>query len=141
MRPLPLCTGEQPLVPPSCGFIFSRTNLTTRNAIELTTRASFLSITHCTDSKVFLFCRHLSWGKKETRIGKVKEERKTPDKCYINPGTRDYSITLLTRLRDSQVLLYYLYAGVSHPYPLTETDVLVGVVLVGEFRDITSSSH
>src|SRR6185436_20058790 len=109
MRHLSLGTGEQPLVPPSCGFIFSRTNLTTRNAIELATRASFLTITHCTVSKVFLFCRHLSWGKGETQIGKVKEERKTPlfkvlsylgntaqallliipDRCYINPGTRN----------------------------------------------------
>src|SRR6185295_5044718 len=104
MRPLPLCTGEQPLVPSSCGFIFSRTNLTTRNAIEVATRTSFLTITHCTVSKVFLFCRHLSWGKEETQIGKVKDEIKaplfkvlsyldniaqallliTPDRCYIN---------------------------------------------------------
>src|SRR6185437_498881 len=99
---------EQPMVPPSCGFIFSRTNLTTRNAIELATRASFLTITHCTVSKVFLFCRHLSWGKEEARIGKVKEERKTLDRCYINPRKRNYSITLLFRLRDSQLLLYYL---------------------------------
>src|SRR6185436_7822446 len=104
MRPLSLCTGEQPLVPPNCSFIFSRTNLTTRNPVELTTRASFLTITHCTVSKVFLFCRHLSWGKEETQIGKVKEERKTPDRCYINPGKRNYSITLLFRLRDSQLL-------------------------------------
>src|SRR6185369_12136501 len=108
MRPLALCTGEQPLVPPCCGFIFSRTNLTTRNAIELATRTSFLTITHCADFKVFLFCRHLSWGKEETQIGKVKEERKTllfkvlsylgntahalllitPDRCYLDPGTR-----------------------------------------------------
>src|SRR6185312_1058284 len=155
MRPLPLCTGEQPLVPPSCGFIFSRTNLTTRNAIELATRASFLTIlrmvcclrelilyccrllhgnccmntiTHCTVSKAFLFCRHLSWGKEETQIGKVKEERKTPlfkvlsyldntaqasllltpDGCYITPRKRNYSITLLSHLRDSQILLVYL---------------------------------
>ena len=105
MRPLPLCTGEQPLVPPSCDFIFSRTNLTTRNAIELATRASFLTITHCTVSKVFLFCRHLSWGKEETQIGKVKEERKTPDRCYINPRKMNYSITLLSCLRDSWILL------------------------------------
>src|SRR6185312_4315920 len=104
MRPLPLCTGEQPLVPPSCGFIFSRMNLTTRNAIEVATRASFLTITHCTVSKVFLFCRHLSWGKEETQIGKVNEERKTPDRCYINPGTRNYNIILLPYLRDSQIL-------------------------------------
>src|SRR6185312_9462781 len=94
MRPLPLCTGEQPLVPPSCGFIFSRMSLTTRNAIELATRASFLTITHCTVSKVFLFYRHLSWDKGKTQIGKVKKERKTPDRCYINPGKRNYSITL-----------------------------------------------
>ena len=47
---------------------------------------------------------------------------------------RNYSITLLPHLRDSQVLLYYLQAGVSHPYPLTETDVLVG-----ESLDITCS--
>src|SRR6185437_8813918 len=136
MRHLSLCTGEQPLVPPSCGFIFSRTNLTTRDAIELATRASFLTIlrmvcclrrlilyrcrllhgnccmntiNHCTVSKVFLFRCHLSWGKKETQIGKVKEERKTslfkvlsylvitaqasllltPDRCYINPRKRE----------------------------------------------------
>src|SRR6185503_13458928 len=128
MGHLSLCTGEQPLVPPSCGFIFSRMNLTTRNAIELATRASFLTITHCTVSKVFLFCQHLSWDKGETQIGKVKEERKTPlfkvlsyldntaqafllitpDKCYINPGKRNYGITLLPHLRDSQILLYYL---------------------------------
>src|SRR6185312_1790965 len=100
MRHLSLCTVEQPLVPPSCGFIFSRTSLTTRNAIELATWASFLTITHCTVPKVFLFCRHLSWGKEETQIGKVKEERKTPDRCYINPGKRNYSITLLSHLRD-----------------------------------------
>src|SRR6185503_18396977 len=78
MRHLSLRTGEQPLVPSSCGFIFSRTSLTTRNAIELAIWASFLTITHCTVSKIFLFCRHLSWGKEETQIGKVKEERKTP---------------------------------------------------------------
>src|SRR6185295_4151572 len=76
MRPLSLCTGEQPLVPPSCSFIFSCTNLTTRNTIELATLASFLTITHCTVSKVFLFCRHLSWVKRKTQIGKVKEEKK-----------------------------------------------------------------
>jgi hypothetical protein len=29
---------------------------------------------------------------------------------------------------------------VSHPYPLTETDVLVGDVLASESLDITSSS-
>src|SRR6185437_4326545 len=128
MRHLSLCTGEQPLVPPSCGFIFSCTDLTTRDAIELATRASFLTITHCTVSKVFLFCRHLSWGKEETQIGKVKEERKTPlfkvlfyldntaqalllitpDRCYINPGKRNYSITLLLRMRDSPIPMYYL---------------------------------
>ena len=45
-------------------------------------------------------------------------------------------ITLLPRLRDSQILLYYLQAGVSHPYPLIETDVLVSDVLVGESLDI-----
>src|SRR6185503_3306545 len=116
MRHLSLCTGEQPLVPPSCGFIFSRTNLTTRDAVELATRASLLTIlrvvcylrglilyhrrlfhgnccmntiTHCMVSKVFLFRFHLSWGKEETQIGKVKEERKTPDRCYINPGKRE----------------------------------------------------
>ena len=91
------------------------------------------TITHCTIFKAFLFCRHLCWGKEETQMGKVKEERKTPlfmvlfylgntaqalllitpDRCYINPGKRNYSITLLLRLRDSQILLYYLYAGVS----------------------------
>src|SRR6185436_8333520 len=156
MRPLPLCTGEQPLVPPSCGFIFNRTSLTTRNAIEVATRTSFLTITHCTASKVFLFCRHLSWGKEETQIGKVKEERKTPlfkvlsyldntaqafllitpDKCYINPGKRNYGITLLSCLRDSRILLYYLWTGMSHPYPLTETDVLASGSL-----DITFSSR
>ena len=155
MRHLSLCTGEQPLVPHSCGFIFSRTNLTTRNAIELATRASFLTIlrvvcclrrlilyryrllhenccmntiTHCTVSQAFLFRWHLGWGKEETQIGKVKEERKTPlfkvlsyldntaqasllltpDRCYINPKKRNYSITLLPRLRDSQILRYYL---------------------------------
>src|SRR6185503_5633392 len=135
MRHLSLCTGEQPLVPPNCGFIFSHTNLTTRDAIELATRTSFLTIlrvvcclrglilyrcqllhgnccmntiTHCTVSKAFLFCRHLSWGKEETQIGKVKEERKTPDRCYINPGKRNYSITLLPHLRDSQILQCYL---------------------------------
>src|SRR6185437_3700223 len=108
MRHLSLCTGEQPLVPSSCGFIFSRTSLTTRNAIELATQASFLTITHCTVSKVFSFYRHLSWGKEETQIGKAKEERKTSDRCYINPGKRNCNITLLTRLRDSQLLLYYL---------------------------------
>ena len=100
MRPLPLCTGEQPLVPPSCGFLFSRSNLTTRNAIEVATRTSFLTITHCTVSKVFLFWRHLSWDKEETQIGKVKEERETPDRCYINSGKMNYSITLLPHLRD-----------------------------------------
>ena len=47
-------------------------------AIELATQASFLIITHCTVSKVFLFRCHLSWVKEETQIGKVKEERKTP---------------------------------------------------------------
>ena len=67
-------------------------------------------------------------GQKKTQIGKVKEERKTPlfkvlsyldntaqafllitpDKCYINPGERNYGITLLPHLRDSQILLYYL---------------------------------
>src|SRR6185312_15264838 len=100
MRPLSLCTGEQPLVPPSCGFIFSRTNLTTRNAIELATRTSFLTIlrvvcclrrlilyryrllhgnccmntiTHCTVSKVFLFCRHLSWDKRKHRLVRSKK--------------------------------------------------------------------
>src|SRR6185436_3657770 len=105
MRPLSLCTGEQPLVPPSCGFISSRTNLTTGNTIELATRTSFLTIlrvvcclrrlilyrcrllhgnccmntiTHCTVSKVFLFCRHLSWGKEETQIGKFKDKRTAP---------------------------------------------------------------
>ena len=141
MRPLPLCTGEQPLVPSSCGFIFRRTNLTTRNAIEVATRASLLTITNCAVSKVFLFCWHLSWGKEETRIGKVKEERKTPDRCYINPRKRNYSITLLSCLRDSRILLYYLWTRMSHPYPLTETDILVGDVLVGESLDITSSSR
>src|SRR6185312_15928666 len=139
-----------------CGFIFSRTNLTTRNAIELATRTSFLTITRCTASKVFLFCRHLSWGKEETQIGKVKEERKTPlfkvlsyldntaqalllitpDRCYINPK----QMTLLFHLRDSRILLYYLWTGMSHPYPLTETDVLVGDVLASESLDIISSS-
>src|SRR6185312_10894141 len=116
MRHLSLCTGEQPLVPSSCGFIFSRTNLTTRNAIEVATRASLLTIvrvvcclrglilyrcrlphgnccmniiTHCMVSKAFLFRCHLSWGKEETQIGKVKEERKTLDRCYINPGKRE----------------------------------------------------
>src|SRR6185312_2567037 len=96
MRHLSLCTGEQPLVPPSCGFIFSRTNLTTRNAIELATWASLLTIlrvvcrlrrliwyryrllhenccmntiTHCTVSKVFLFCRHLSKDKRKHTLG------------------------------------------------------------------------
>ena len=29
----------------------------------------------------------------------------------------------------------------SHPYPLTETDVLVGDVLASESQDIISSSH
>ena len=29
----------------------------------------------------------------------------------------------------------------SHPYPLTETDVLVGDVLANESQDIISSSH
>ena len=52
------------------------------------------------------------------------------------PEKKNYSITLLPRLRDSQILLYYLYAGMSHPYPLTETDVLVG-----ESLDITFSSR
>src|SRR6185437_7302393 len=128
MRHLSLCTGEQLLVPPSCGFIFSRTNLTKRNAIEVATRTIFLTITHCTAPKVFLFCRHLSWGKEETQIGKVKEERKTPlfkvlsyldntahaslllaqDRCYINPGARNYSITLLLHMRDSPIPMYYL---------------------------------
>src|SRR6185312_10784195 len=104
MRHLSFCTGEQPLVPSSRGFIFSRMSLTTRNAIEVATRTSFLTITHCTVSKVFLFCRHLSWDKRKIQIGKVKEERKTPlfkvlfyldntaqalllitpDKCHIN---------------------------------------------------------
>ena len=56
------------------------------------------------------------------------------------PEKKNYSITLLPRLRDSQILLYYLYAEMSHSYPLTETDVLVGDVLVGESLDITSSS-
>src|SRR6185437_13661675 len=114
MRHLSLCIGEQPLVPSSRGFIFSRTSLTTRNAIEVATWTSFLTITHCTVSKVFLFGRHLSWGKEETQIGKVKEERKklhylkflsyldntaqaslllTPDRCYINP--RKGTIALL----------------------------------------------
>src|SRR6185369_8271668 len=86
MRPLLLRTGEQPLVPPSCGFIFSRTNLTTRNAIELTTRASFLTITHCTDSKVFLFCRHLSWDKRKHRLVRSKREKTPLIKvlCYLD---------------------------------------------------------
>src|SRR6185369_9211570 len=105
MRHLSLCTGEQPLVPPSCGFIFSRTNLTTRNTIELATRASFLTIlrvvcclrrlilyrywllhgnycmntiTHCTVSKVFLFRRHLSWDKRKPRLVRSKKRKKTP---------------------------------------------------------------
>ena len=56
------------------------------------------------------------------------------------PEKKNYSITLLPRLRDSQILLYYLYAGVSHPYPLTETDVLVGDVLASGSLDIISSS-
>jgi len=63
------------------------------------------TITHCTVSKAFLLCRHLSWGNEETQIGKIKEERKpplskvlsyldntthaslllTPDGCGINP--------------------------------------------------------
>src|SRR6185503_16023176 len=100
MRHLSHCTGEQPLVPPSCGFIFSRINLTTRNAIELETRASFLTIlrvvcclrrlswyryrllhrnccmntiTHCTVSKAFLFCRHLSWDKRKHRLVRSKK--------------------------------------------------------------------
>ena len=123
MRPLPLCTGEQPLVLPCCGFISSRTNLTTRNAIELATRASFLTITHCMVSKAFLFCRHLSWGKEETQIGKVKEERKTPlfkvlfylgitaqalllitpDRCYINPKKHNSSVSS-ERFSNSSVL-------------------------------------
>ena len=67
--------------------------------------ASFLLLALWTVSKVFLFCRHLSWGNEETQIGKVKEERKTPffkvlsyldntaqalllrtpDRCHINP--------------------------------------------------------
>src|SRR6185503_4929885 len=87
MRPLPLCTGEQLLVPPSCGFIFSRTNLTTRNAIELTTGTSFLTITHCTDSKVFLFCRHLSWDKRKHRLVRSRKREKTPlikVLCYLD---------------------------------------------------------
>src|SRR6185295_16450711 len=104
MRHLSLCTGEQPLVPPSCGFIFSRTNLTTRNTIELATLASFLTITHCTVFKVFLFCRHLSWGKRKHRWVRSRKREKlhyfkvlsyldntaqallliTPDKCHIN---------------------------------------------------------
>ena len=114
MRHLSLCTREQPLVPSSCGFIFSRTNLTTRIAIELATRASFLTITHCTVSKVFLFYQHLTWDKGKTQIGKVKKERKTPDRCYINPGKRNYSISLLSHLRDSQILQYYLlFRGVT----------------------------
>ena len=58
----------------------------------------------------------------------------------IHKLERNYSITLLPRLRDSQILLYYLYAGMSHPYPLTETDVLVGDVLASESLDIISSS-
>ena len=119
------------------------------------------TITHCTIFKAFLFCRHLCWGKEETQIGKVKEERKTPlfkvlsylgntaqalllitpDRCYINPGKRNYSITILFHLRDSQILLYYLQTGVSHPYPLIETDILVGDVIVGESLDITFSSR
>ena len=89
-------------------------------------------------------------------MGKVKEERKTPlfkvlfylgntaqalllitpDRCYLTPKKRNYSITILSHLRDPQTLLYYLQAGVSHPYPLTETDVLVG-----ESLDITFSSR
>jgi len=75
-----------------------------------------------------LFCRHLCWGKEETQIGKVKEERKTPlfkvlfylgntaqalllitpDRCDINPGKRNYSITLLLHMRDSPIPMYYL---------------------------------
>ena len=47
----------------------------------------------------------------------------------IHKLEKNYSITLLPRLRDSQILLYDPYAGMSHPYPLTETDVLVGDVL------------
>src|SRR6185437_9365788 len=99
MRPLSLCTGEQPLVPPSSNFIFSCTNLTTRNAIELATLASFLTITHCTVSKerhrignTGKFSHHhplhclqglfvlptSELGQKKTQMGKVKEERKTP---------------------------------------------------------------
>src|SRR6185312_5846313 len=109
MRPLSLCTGEQPLVPPSCSFIFSCTNLTTRNTIELATLASFLTITHCTVSKVFFVLPTSELGQKKTQMGKVKEERKTPlfkvlsyldntaqalllitpDRCFINPGTRN----------------------------------------------------
>src|SRR6185312_1737100 len=104
MRPLSLCTGEQPLVPPSCSFIFIRTSLTTRDAVELTTRASLLTIlwvvcclrrlilyrcrllhgnccmntiTRCTVSKAFLFCRHLSWDKRKHRLVRSKK-RKTP---------------------------------------------------------------
>src|SRR6185503_9304076 len=108
MRPLSLYTGEQPLVPPGRGFIFSRTNLTTRNAIEVATRTSFLTITHCTVSKVFLFCRHLSWDKRKHRLVRSRKREKTPlfkvlsyldntaqasllltpDRCYITPKKR-----------------------------------------------------
>src|SRR6185312_9680342 len=76
MRPLSLCTGEQPLVPTSSNFIFSCTNLTTRNTIELATLASFLTITHCTVSKVFLFSRHLSWGKRKHRWVRSRKREK-----------------------------------------------------------------
>src|SRR6185437_3244646 len=103
MGHLSLCTGEQPLVPSSCGFIFSRTNLTTRDAVELATLASLLTIlrvvcclrrlilyhrrllhrncctntiTHCTVSKAFLFCRHLSWDKRKYRLVRSRKREK-----------------------------------------------------------------
>ena len=73
---LTLARPTQPLVPPSCGFIFSRTSLTTRNAIEVATRTSFLTITHCSVSKVFLFCRHLSWDKRKYRLVRSRKREK-----------------------------------------------------------------
>ena len=169
--------------PPICSFIFSRTNLTTRNSIELATQASLLTIlrvvcclrrlilyhrrllhwkccmntiTHCTVSKVFLFRCHLSWGKEDTQIDKVKEEKKTPlfkvlsyldniaqalllitpDKCHINLGKKELEHnSSVSSERFSTSLVLTVGRGVTS-LPLTETDVLVGDSL-----DITFSSR
>jgi len=87
----------------SGGMLFVKTDLVSLSAAP--GNYCMNTITHCTVSKAFLLCRHLSWGNEETQIGKIKEERKpplskvlsyldntthaslllTPDGCGINP--------------------------------------------------------